>query len=83
MEEQKIEEIKKTFVFDGVEVTLTGRIAVNEKKMSSGKIITNELVEVTPIKKPGVPVWNKWIKRKDLFEIAPAKTESIDKPADK
>jgi len=83
MDEPKVEEVKKTYVFDGVEVTLTGRIAINKKKMSSGKLITNELVEVTPVKKPGVPVWNKWIKHKDLFEIAPAKVESIDKSANK
>lgn len=59
-----------TYVYEGVEVTLTGRVAAKEKKMSSGKIIRDELLEVTPVKKPGVPVWRKWVKAKDLFKVA-------------
>lgn len=84
MEEPKVEEkSKKSYVYDGVEVTLTGRIAINEKKGSSGKITRNELVEVTPIKKPGVPVWNKWVKPKDLFEVADDSIDSLDKVINK
>ena len=84
MEEPKVEEkSKKSYVYDGVEVTLTGRIAINEKKGSSGKITRNELVEVTPIKKPGVPVWNKWVKPKALFEVADESIDSLDKVINK
>jgi hypothetical protein len=74
----------KTYVHDGVEVILTGRVAISEKKMASGKVIRSELVEVKPIKKPGVPVWEKWVKPKDLFEVAAAPVpESLDNPQEK
>jgi len=74
---------EKTYVYDGIEVILTKRMATQEKKMSSGKILKNVLVEVTPIKKPGVPVWRKWVKPKDLFEVAAEPMESLDKLMEK
>ena len=69
---------EKTYVHDGIEVKLTGRKATQEKKMTSGKVLKTELVEIVPIKKPGVPVWAKWVKPKDLFEVESEKIESLD-----
>jgi hypothetical protein len=57
-----------TFVFDGTEVTKTGRIA-SRTKMRRSKTENQEieiLVEVVPVDDP---IWKKWVKETDLFLI--------------
>jgi hypothetical protein len=55
----------KTWVYDNVEVTKTGRIAQN--KTRSGKSL--ELVEITPVDQRMVGTWKKWVRDSDLFEV--------------
>lgn len=56
--------MNKQFVYDGIEVKLTGREAI--KTTPSGKAL--KLVEITPADEDG-PKWTKWIRPTDLFEI--------------
>lgn len=55
---------KKTYIYDSVEVQLTGRVA--QRKLSSGKI--DELVEITPVDEI-VGKWKKWVREVDLYEV--------------
>jgi hypothetical protein len=57
----------KTWVYDNVEVTKTGRIAQN--KTRSGKSL--ELVEITPVDQRMVGTWKKWVRDTDLYEVVP------------
>jgi len=70
----------KTYIYEGTEVTLTGRTANKSKKTPSGKTIESQLVEVKPVPKPGTPVWNRWVKMSDLFEVG-GEVIGVDKPA--
>jgi hypothetical protein len=58
----------KTFVFDNVEVKLTGRIAEKVIKLST-KELKDILIEVQPVDSTG-PQWKKWVKKVDLYEIS-------------
>lgn len=60
----------KTYIYEGTEVTLTDRVATKTKKTPSGKVIETQLVEVKPVPKPGTPVWARWVKMTDLFEVS-------------
>ena len=53
-----------TYVYDNVEVSKTGRVAL--KKLNSGKVDT--LVEITPINSQ-VGVWKKWVREHELFLV--------------
>jgi hypothetical protein len=61
--------LRKTFVFDGREVKLTGRTAVQKKR--SGKFVT--VWEIIPVSvantAPTQTSFNKWIKPLDLYHI--------------
>lgn len=52
-----------TYIHEGVEVQLTGRVA--ERKMTNS---TAELVEITPVDKD-VGSWKKWVSKKSLFDV--------------
>lgn len=58
-------EVVPSWVYDGVEVTKTGRVAHNTTR--SGKPL--ELVEVTPVDQRLVGTWKKWAKETDLYEV--------------
>ena len=55
---------EKSYVFENVEVVLTGRTAVRE--LRSGK--SESLYEITP-KHSTTGVWKKWVRFVDLFEV--------------
>lgn len=57
----------KTYVFDGIEVIKTGRVAIKKKTTLSGKEYNSELVEIKPIDK--YIEWTKWVIPGDLFEV--------------
>jgi len=52
-----------TYIFENVEVQLTGRVA--EK---TGRTRTYALVEITPVDKDG-PTWFKWVEKNQLFTV--------------
>ena len=58
------ESSEQTFLFEDVEVRLTGRTAT--RKLRSGKI--DERMEITPLDKMQ-GVWKKWVRCTDLYEI--------------
>ena len=55
----------KTFVYEGQEVKLTGRVAQRAIGKSEAKKI-HELVEITPVEDES---WKKWIDRSQLYEV--------------
>lgn len=55
------------FVYDGVEVLKTGRVAV-KKHPTSGKIIST-LFEIETIPNDTCIMWRKWVGQLDLFLI--------------
>lgn len=59
--------IKETFVYDGIEVEKTGRIA--ERKISSrpGTADNHILYEVKPVDKD--LDWKKWVDQKMLYKV--------------
>lgn len=60
----KIMTDNKTYVYDNVEVKLTGRKA--QKTLPSGK--SDVQLEITPVHTISGS-WKKWVREKDLFEI--------------
>lgn len=56
----------KTYVFEGVEVKLTGRVAKKPSTMSANVMLIQ--YEVQPADEE-VPQWKKWAKEADLFTI--------------
>jgi hypothetical protein len=64
--ENKIDK-SKTYVFENVEVRLTGRIAKKPSTVNN-KIILIQY-EVTPADEEGI-TWKKWAKESDLFTIS-------------
>lgn len=62
----------ETFVYDGVEVKKTGRVAkrsipltsVRSSKHIAGQV---ELVEITPIDE--LADWKKWVRQTDLYLV--------------
>lgn len=54
-----------TYVYNGVEVVATGRIAT--KKLKRDRTIT--LVEITPYDNP-VEHWKRWVDQDDLMKIS-------------
>jgi hypothetical protein len=64
---EKLERLKtKTFVFEGEEVVLTGRVAA--KTLPSSKV--KEIYEIEPKNKvPYGNTRNKWVAITDLFEV--------------
>jgi len=55
---------QKTYVYDGIEVVLTGRKA--QKQLRSKK--TDEVVEIEQADKESAS-FKKWVRMKELFEI--------------
>ena len=59
---------EETFVYDGVEVRLTGRVAKKAQNPSSQDKKQNMLFEVTPVDKTFD--WVKWVRPTDLYKIS-------------
>lgn len=60
----------KSFVHDGIEVILTGRIASRGVKGRRGnKDIKDELVEITP-KDNEIGSWKKFVREKELYILS-------------
>ena len=55
-----------TWVYDGVEVTKTGRKA-QRIVQSGGRIY--ELIEITPVDRRMVGEWKKWVKDSELYKV--------------
>lgn len=62
-----MENNKQTYVFDNTEVTLTGRKAIRQIKLSS-KTVEDILLEIEPLDKSGLG-WKKWVKPNDLYMV--------------
>lgn len=56
----------KTYVFDGVEVEMTGRTATKPSTLNPKTTIT--MYEVEPLDKESIS-WKKWVKLDQLFII--------------
>lgn len=59
----------KTYVFEGLEVILTGRTAKRELK-GSGRAASriDTIHEITPANKEDGS-WTKWVRMSDLYEV--------------
>jgi hypothetical protein len=58
----------ETFVFEGVEVSKTGRTAIREIKKPNGTVAsTTQIVEIKPI--DDSMEWKKWVDPKLLFIV--------------
>jgi len=56
----------ETFVFEGVEVRKTGRVASREiKTLKSSKTVT--IVEITPVGEQDG--WKKWVNPSELYRV--------------
>lgn len=64
----------QTFVYDGQEVQLTGRIATRRLRTTSGKEIESRLVEITPVGEESG--WKKWVNPEQLFTVLPGESSS-------
>ena len=62
--------LKKTFVFDGVEVRVTGRMASRDSRTMTG-LKKTVLVEITPCD-DAESGWRKWVNPDDLFAVLEA-----------
>lgn len=56
----------KTYVYDGVEVVLTGRKAKKPSNVAKGTMLT--LYEVEPLDKESIQ-WKKWVSTRDIYTI--------------
>ena len=57
----------KSYVYEGVEVTMTGRHAKRQATTIGGRR-DEEIVEITPVDQDEAD-WKKWVKVNDLFEV--------------
>lgn len=55
----------KTYVYDGVEVQLTGRKAKKPSNVANRMLI---LYEVEPVDKESIQ-WKKWVSTRDIYTI--------------
>ena len=55
------------YVYDNVEVLLTGRVAIKQIKMTN-KIVEDRLIEIKPADPEG-PTWKKWVRSNELYQI--------------
>ncbi len=60
----------QTFVYEGTEVKLTGRIAIKKTFSPLGTEVTHKLVEIEPVDDESS--WKKWVDEKSLFHVTRA-----------
>ncbi len=66
------DEIVETYVFEGVEVYLTGRVATKAQKPGSNHTEPQRLFEIKPVDKSFDYV--KWVRPTDLFKVSKVDT---------
>lgn len=80
---------REYFVYDGLEVIKTGRIATKEHDAigwQGTKKVLETVCEITPIVRPGEYAFKKWVRESELFIINDTYAEqgidnlSIDRP---
>ncbi len=64
------ESSQKTYIHDGTEVKLTGRVAKKETQTPSKRVTSKSTTihEITPADAE-TGSWKKWVKMTDLFEV--------------
>jgi hypothetical protein len=60
--------VNQTYVFEGTEVTPTGRIAKKPIKLYRNKTAYEYLFEIEPCDKEG-PSWKRWVSIKDMYTV--------------
>jgi hypothetical protein len=55
------------YVYDGTEVSLTGRVAVKQVRTTT-KTVEDKLVEIKPTDSEG-PTWKRWVRETELYKI--------------
>jgi hypothetical protein len=60
--------VTETYVYDGVEVEPTGRIASRTVELTSKKYV-DTLIEIKPVDNSG-PTWKRWVKQLELYKIS-------------
>lgn len=68
------------FVYDGQEVTKTGRIASKEQQVrgySGTRMVLENVVEITPVLAPGEYAWKRWVREDELYVINDSR---VDQP---
>src|SRR5690606_7994258 len=63
---------REYFVYDGLEVIRTGRIASRNSQVKTYKgssIKAETVVEIMPIAAQGTATWKKWVREDELFVI--------------
>lgn len=60
---------KNSFVYEGIEVKKTGRIAKKSIKRLNRNATEFQLVEITPC--DTINTWLKWVREDDLYTIQP------------
>lgn len=63
---------REYFVYDGLEVVKTGRIATKEHDVAGWqgtKKVLETVCEITPVVRPGEMTWKRWVKESELFVI--------------
>jgi hypothetical protein len=69
---------KQTYIFQGVEVVMTGRIAIRETPTTRGKQpIKTTLYEVTPADKEEGS-WKRWAGLSDMYKVIDGGTNDAD-----
>ena len=58
-------DLNKTYVYDGVEVVLTGRKAKKPSNVANRVLV---LYEVEPLDKESIQ-WKKWVSTRDIYTI--------------
>ena len=75
-------EHKETFVFDGIEVYKTGRVAEQQTTAAKRKILAKrgdhppQMIEVKPVDSDLSPFKAKWVKEETLYRVLPEPSDS-------
>lgn len=60
------------FVYDGIEVIKTGRIASKDQQVrgyNGTRKVTEVVVEITPVPRSGELSWKRWVREDELYII--------------
>lgn len=76
---------RESFVFDGVEVYKTGRVAEKEvtplkrKALEKKGMTPDQMIEVRPVDKDMAPFKSKWVEEDKLYKVLPNPRNSEEK----
>lgn len=71
---------RQYFVYDGLEVVKTGRIASRAQEVrgyNGSRKVLETVVEITPIVKDGSLQWKKWVREDELYVINDADADKL------